>query len=162
MPETNQENIGNAEQKIFNPSVNQPEEQKDPFTVLASAISDLDRRLRILEERYTNLRQKMQLTDQNLLESERSFMKEVRTGNEDIVGLKRDVNDFSEKIVMFADEMGSTAKKKDLKIIEKYFELWTPGNFVTRNELREFLKLKKKDIESESEEDEESSSDSEE
>jgi hypothetical protein len=154
-------NINNAEQQIFNPSAqqqqdlqNQKDQQNaDPQAVLVGAISDLDRRLRTLEERYSNLRQKIQITDQNLIEGERTIMKDFRNSNTELLELNRNVNDFSEKILMFKDEMDSTAQKKDLKVIEKYLELWDPNNFVTRNELREFLKLKKGDIEPEEDED---------
>jgi len=110
---------------------------------LASMISDLDRRLRILEERYSNLRKKIQLTDHNLIESERSFGKELRNFNEDILKLKRNTNDFDEKIVIFDTEMQSVAQKTDLKVLEKYLAMWNPAMFVTRKELREFLKNKR-------------------
>ncbi len=107
---------------------------------LASMISDLDRRLRVLEERYGNLRKKIQLTDHNLIESEKSFGKELRNFNEDILKLKRNTNDFDEKIVIFDSEMQNTAQKTDLKVIEKYLAMWEPSMFVTRKELREYLK----------------------
>jgi predicted nucleic acid-binding Zn-ribbon protein len=106
-------------------------------------ISDLDRRLRILEERYSNLRKKIQLTDHNLIESEKSFGKELRTFNEDIMKLKRNTNEFDEKIVIFDTEMQNVAQKTDLKILEKYLAMWDPQMFVTRKELREYLKNKK-------------------
>jgi len=113
------------------------------FGSLSSIISDLDRRLRTLEERYSNLRKKVQLSDQNLIETERSFIGEMRTVNEDLMELKRTMNDFSEKIVVFGSELEHAAKKQDIKVLEKYLILWSPQNFVTRNELKEYLKNNK-------------------
>jgi predicted nucleic acid-binding Zn-ribbon protein len=110
---------------------------------LASMISDLDRRLRVLEERYSNLRKKIQLTDHNIIESEKSFGKELRNFNEDILKLKRNTNEFDEKIVIFDNEMQNVAQKNDLKVLEKYLAMWDPSMFVTRKELREYLKNKK-------------------
>jgi hypothetical protein len=49
------------------------------YAQIAGIISDLDRRLRVLEERYNNLRKRIQLTDQNVIESERAFGKELRS-----------------------------------------------------------------------------------
>jgi len=112
------------------------------YTQIANIISDLDRRLRILEERYGNLRKKIQLTDQNMIDAERSFGKELRGFNQEILELKRSVVDFDEKVVIFSGEMDITAQKTDLKILEKYLALWDPGTFVTRKELREYLKSK--------------------
>lgn len=106
---------------------------------MAAIITDLDRRLRVLEERYTNIRKKLQLTDQNILESERGFSKELKSINEDTLRLKKQVNDYSDKVYMFGDELNQTAKKTDLKVMEKYLILWDPKNFVTRKELKAYL-----------------------
>lgn len=111
---------------------------------IASIITDLDRRLRILEERYSNIRKKLQLTDQNILESERGFVKELKIINEDTLKLKKQVNDYAEKISIFDDEIRQAAKKTDVKLIEKYLDLWDPKNFVTRKELKEYLQQKEK------------------
>jgi predicted nucleic acid-binding Zn-ribbon protein len=113
------------------------------YTEIATIISDLDRRLRMLEERYGNLRKKLQLTDTNMIESERSFGKELKGFNEEILELKRTVADFDEKVVIFSGEMDSAAQKTDMKVIEKYLSIWDPNTFVTRKELREYLKSKK-------------------
>jgi hypothetical protein len=112
------------------------------YVQLAGLISDLDRRIRVLEERYNNIRKKIQLTDQNLLESEKSFSKELRSLNGESLDLKRTVNDFSDKLMMFSGEMSDTAKKADLMVVEKYLAMWNPVNFVTRKELREYLENK--------------------
>jgi predicted nucleic acid-binding Zn-ribbon protein len=109
---------------------------------ISSMISDLDRRLRILEERYGNLRKKIQLTDQNMIEAERSFGKELRGFSNEMLELKRSIVDFDEKVVIFGGEMDNVAQKTDLKIIEKYLAMWNPGMFVTRKELKEYLKSK--------------------
>jgi hypothetical protein len=112
------------------------------YSQIAGVISDLDRRLRVLEERYGNLRKKIQLTDQNLIESERAFGKELRGFNDDLLETKRSIADFDEKISIFGGEMGNVAQKTDLKVVEKYLAMWDPGMFVTRRELREYLKNK--------------------
>ncbi len=119
------------------------EEGGSDFSSLANLISDLDRRLRTLEERYSNLRKKIQLSDQSVIENERTFLKEIRGVNEEVLELKRTMNDFSEKILAFGAEMQGTAKKQDVKVIEKYLLFWSPQNFVTRNELREYLRANK-------------------
>lgn len=119
-----------------------PSGQTNPNQELILAIADLDRRLRVIEERYSTLRKKMQLTDQNLLDSERTFGKDVHTVNEDILNIKRQLHDFTDKILMFGSELEGTAKKTDLKVIEKYLALWSPTTFVTRSEVKDYLKSK--------------------
>ncbi len=121
-------------------SQTQPRGQNAEIEQIASIITDLDRRLRILEERYGNIRKKLQLTDQNIIESERGFVKDLKQVNEDTLKLKKQVNDYSEKISIFNDEVNQAAKRTDIKLIEKYLDLWDPKNFVTRKELKEYLK----------------------
>ena len=139
-----QMNSGNMQESQAPPDSAQDnanaEGQGGEFAQISGMISDLDRRLRILEERYSNLRKKMQLTDQNLIESEKSFNKEVRSFNDETMDLKRNIADFEEKVAIFSNEMSNVAKKTELKVIEKYLALWNPTTFVTRTELREYLK----------------------
>ncbi len=127
-------------------------EPQSDLEKVASLITDLDRRLRTLEERYSNLRKKLQLTDQNLIESERSFGKELRTFSDELLELKRNSNDFSEKTILFQNELENTAKKNDVKVLEKYLALWSPSTFVTRSELREYLNSPMRRIQPNSEE----------
>jgi hypothetical protein len=121
-------------------TLDQPEGQGSEYSQIAGLVSDLDRRLRILEERYSTLRKKLQLTDQNLIEADRSFGKELRGFSDELLGVRRNVADFDEKISIFGSELNSTATKTDLKIVEKYLNMWNPRMFVTRKELREYLK----------------------
>ncbi len=111
---------------------------QDPFADIAMMVSDVDRRLRVLEERYSILRKKLQLTDQNVLESERSFGKEVRQMSDTILEMKRTMHEFDEKTMQFSGELQQTAKKNDVKVIEKYLSLWNPSTFVTRSELKRY------------------------
>ncbi len=126
-------------------SMQQPQDksQNGEYSQIASIVSDLDRRLRMLEERYGNLRKKIQLTDENLIDSERSFGKELRGFNDDLLELKRSANDFSEKIMLFDTEMDNVASKTDVKVIEKYLAMWSPTMFVTRKELKDYLETRR-------------------
>lgn len=117
-------------------------EQQPEYAQIAGIISDLDRRLRTLEERFSNLRKKLQITDENLLDAERSFSKEIKVFNQESLELKKQVNEFSEKIGMLGNEMENVAQKSDLKVVEKYLDMWNPTNFVTRTELKAYLKSK--------------------
>ncbi|MGV8141377.1 MAG: hypothetical protein ACP5NW_02970 [Candidatus Woesearchaeota archaeon] len=118
----------------------QEDGQQSESSQIAGLVSDLDRRLRVLEERYGNLRKKLQLTDQNLIEADRSFIKEIRGFNDELLETKRSLSDFDEKISIFGNELDGTAKKTDLKILEKYLAMWNPKMFVTRKELREYIR----------------------
>jgi predicted nucleic acid-binding Zn-ribbon protein len=132
----NQQNMSTAMSSSGN------KDQQPEYAQVANIVSDLDRRLRTLEERYSNLRKKLQITDENLLDAERSFSKELRTFNQESLDVKKQVNEFSEKMGMLGNEMENVAQKSDLKVVEKYLDMWNPSNFVTRTELKAYLKSK--------------------
>ncbi|HYD03290.1 MAG TPA: hypothetical protein VEC16_03235 [Alphaproteobacteria bacterium] len=143
MPEQDMQMNPGMDQQMPGPQDNAQQDNQEAggneFAQISGMISDLDRRLRVLEERYSNLRKKMQLTDQNLIDSEKGFHKEVRVFNEEILDLKRNISDFDEKVTIFGNEMGNVANKTELKVIEKYLAMWNPTMFVTRKELRQYL-----------------------
>ena len=48
---------------------------------IAAEMNNIGRRLRVLEERYTSLRKKTQVTDQNMLNANKKVMTEVQAGH---------------------------------------------------------------------------------
>jgi hypothetical protein len=116
-----------------------PKEQETVFSNLSGAIKDMQRRITILEERYKNLRSKTQITDQNMLESERNYNTQAKEISEDIMEIKHSINELNEKVSLFNAEFENVAKKNDLRVIEKYVELWDPTQFV-RKKNKEKLK----------------------
>ncbi|MBI2129115.1 hypothetical protein HYU07_02655 [Candidatus Woesearchaeota archaeon] len=103
-------------------------------------ITGMNSRLRILEEGYINLRKKVQVSDQNMLSSNRKIAEEIKTINADIMDMKHEIADVKEKMLEVIKELKSSAKEEDVKVLEKYIELWQPLNFVTRNEVKKIVK----------------------
>ncbi|RJQ18226.1 hypothetical protein C4573_00705 [Candidatus Woesearchaeota archaeon] len=115
-------------------------EKNDPFSIISHNVNDLERRLRVLEERYTNLRKKTQITDQNMLENEKHLSKEIRGLTDSVSELKFQMQELAEKLAIFNSEFEHVAQKTDVQMIEKYLDLWQPMNFVTREELKKAKK----------------------
>jgi len=83
-----EQSMNHIERELANAQEGQPKDDgkgTNEYAQIASIISDLDRRLRVLEERYSNLRKKLQLTDQNMIESERGYAKELRSFNDELL-----------------------------------------------------------------------------
>ncbi len=106
---------------------------------LTSEVDSYTNRLRILEEHYGNLRRKSQLTDQNLLQTHKKLMEEIKIINTDMADLRREMQDIKEKVRMIIKELQEAAKKEDVNVLQKYINMWEPVNFVTRNELQKIL-----------------------
>jgi len=107
---------------------------------VAQEVTDMGRRLRTLEERYANLQSKTQLTEQNMISRNRHFTTEIKTLNSDVNEIKKEINEIKERVLSIINELKVTAKKEDVRILEKYINLWEPINFVTRNEVEDIVK----------------------
>lgn len=123
------------EMQQFRESIKRHEEAK----TLTRLLADVAAELRILEDRYTNLRKKNQLTDQALLETQRNFSKEKRLLNDDLTEAKMKLQELVEDIALMKSEFKDVVKQKDFKVIEKYLDMWEPLQFVTRKEVDELI-----------------------
>jgi len=106
---------------------------------ISNEMNNISRRLRVLEERYTNLRKKTQLTDQNMLHVDKKIISEIKVTNKDIDEIRKDIKDVKEKMILIIKDLKSCAKKEDVKVIEKYVNMWEPVQFVTLNQLKDVV-----------------------
>lgn len=113
---------------------------------ISNQLNNLSRRLRTLEERYTNLRKNTQLTDQNIIQFNKNFNREITTQASDINDLRREFDDLREKARLIVKELVGCAKSEDVKTLERYVNLWDPIHFVQRTEVEKIVEDKIKDI----------------
>ncbi len=116
--------------------------QEEQEILPATTITTISTRLKILEERYTILRKKSSVTDQNLIQVEKNQFNEFRLLNEDIIKLKIKLKGAMEKLELLTDEVQNFTDRREFTIIQKYLEYWEPMDFVTRKEINDFLRRK--------------------
>ncbi len=109
--------------------------QQQDLSSFSEDIGNLTRRLRVLEEGFTNIRRSLQVTEQNMLGKNKVFATEIRTLTSDINDVKKEINEVKEKIVEIVRELEETAKREEVKVLEKYINYWNPIKFVTQNEV---------------------------
>ena len=128
------------EQKIpESPNIMGKKQQSQEMDQVLLRVNDAITRLRILEERFLNLREKSQLTEENMLKSNKKMFGEFKSINEELALVKREVNDVKEKISLVIAEMRNYASKQDFRVLQKYIELWQPIQFVTREEVAKIV-----------------------
>jgi predicted RNase H-like nuclease (RuvC/YqgF family) len=136
---------------MANIGVNQTEQKKGIFSHpkqasgldlndVSEQMSNLSRRVRMLEESNTNFRKRFQVTEQNMLNKHRLFTTELKTIYSDINEIKKELIEIKDKVLMLIKELQSYAKKEDVKVLERYVNLWEPVNFVTQNEIKDIVK----------------------
>jgi hypothetical protein len=109
---------------------------------LMQELNVLGRRLRVLEEQYTNIRRKIQVTDQNMLTYHRKNVTELKTVNMDINELRRILDDMQNNLLLVIKELRLCAKKEEVSVLQKYINMWEPINFVSRKEVENIVEDK--------------------
>ncbi len=110
-----------------------------PFESVSKKVTTLGSRLRVIEERYTNLRKKIQLSDENLLEFEKDLTLEFKNLSSEFLDVKKTISSMNENLINMASELQHVVRQSEFKVIQKYVDIWQPMNFVTREELDKIL-----------------------
>ena len=114
-------------------------QQFDPKS-LSEDINNASRRLRTLEEGFTNLRRTLQVTEHNMLEKNKLFSTDIRALTSDINDIRKEIDEIKEKVIDIVGELEQTAKREEVKVLEKYINFWNPVKFVTQNEVEAIVK----------------------
>jgi hypothetical protein len=117
------------------------------FERISKDVNTIGANLRILEERYSLMRNKSQVTEESMIDLEKDLSKDLKMLNEDITDLKHELKDIIDKLRLIDAEMKNLTKKEDFKVVERYLDMWQPMEFVTRNELDRLIEEKKKEAE---------------
>lgn len=112
----------------------------DNVSALSSELSSVNRRVRVLEERYTNLRRKSQVTEHNMLTTNKKLMTDIKTLTTEIDEIKKEMDIVKSTLRQIIEELKKTAKKEEVKMLEKYINLWEPIKFITHNEIEKIVK----------------------
>ncbi|MBW2997508.1 hypothetical protein KY349_04175 [Candidatus Woesearchaeota archaeon] len=107
---------------------------------LAGELNNIGRRLMVLEERYTNIRKKTQVTDQNMLNNNKKVMTEIQTTHEEMDELRKQITDIVDKMKIIVRELKECAKRQDVAVLQKYINIWEPVNFITREGATKMIK----------------------
>jgi hypothetical protein len=132
------EGMANAFGDGFN-VLNRPGDEQVDTGDVSGLVKDLMRRVRVLEERYSSIRKNIQVNEQNMLSINKSLMTEMRTINMEITDLKQSIHTIREELQLMVRELKETVKKDEIKVLEKYIQLWEPLNFVSHDEMERYI-----------------------
>ena len=107
---------------------------------LAEDMTRLTARLKITEERYSELRKKLLLIEQNMLSHHKKEMNEIKLLNSDITEINSRINLIEDRILMIVKELKLAAKREDIAVMKKYVELWNPMRFATKEQVENIVR----------------------
>ena len=116
-----------------------PEQQPD-LSSFSEDIGNLSRRLRLLEESFTNMRRTVEVLEQNMLSKNKLFATEIKTINSDMVDIKQEIAEIKNRMLEMINELRECAKRDELKVLEKYINFWSPVKYVTQNDVEDIVK----------------------
>jgi chromosome segregation ATPase len=117
-----------------------PKPHEEQKSKVSEDMAELTRRLRTIEERYNTMQTKSQFIEHNMLSYHKQALGETKTLNSDVREVKRELAEIKDKILALIKEIQLSAKKDEIKILERYINMWEPVNFVTRNEVADIIK----------------------
>ncbi|MBW2970335.1 hypothetical protein KY309_02400 [Candidatus Woesearchaeota archaeon] len=134
-----------AKKGLFGPKTPPPPETS-PAT---EQINLLTARLRVGEERYSELRKKFLVVEQNMLSNHKKAMAEIKALQTELNEMKRTIQAVEDKIITIIKELRLTARKEDIDVMKKYLDIWDPVKFVTSEQVEKIIddKLGKKEKE---------------
>ena len=109
-------------------------------TELMDRINSLSRRIRTIEERYTTLLSRNQLTDQNMLSNNKKLNSEIKTINMELSEMKSELGHLKETNTLIIQDLRECARKEDIEVLEKYLKLWEPVRFVTQSQVENIVR----------------------
>ncbi len=107
---------------------------------ISQSLGEAERRLRGVEEKYSNLERRSQVTEENMLSSNRKIKAEIKILGSEVSGLKAEAAETMEKLKSLVRELDGFARVEDVDVIRKYLNLLEPLGFVTQNEVERLVK----------------------
>jgi len=111
-----------------------------PSPELQHKLNTIAARLRISEERYTELRKKLLMIERNMLLHNKKLLAETKTLNSETSELRHMVHQLEDRILTIIKELKLLARREDIDVMKKYIEIWDPTRFVTRKSVERMIK----------------------
>jgi hypothetical protein len=117
-----------------------PSPKRSPeMNAVINSLAEVSSNIRILEDRYTNLRKKMQLTEQSLLDLQKNSFRERKLLTDELTETKLKLQELLDDLNTMKGELKDTVKHNDLKVLDRYLDMWEPLQFVSRKEVEAAL-----------------------
>ena len=113
--------------------------QAPEFSDVNEDMNTLSRRLRLLEEGFANLRRFFQITEENIIAKNKHYSAEIKTISSDIMEIRKEMQELRDKLGLVIRELQTVARREEVKVLEKYINLWNPIRFVTHNEVESII-----------------------
>ncbi len=117
-----------------------------PHDDALAQVRDLMGRVRTLEDSLANIRKKIQITDSNLISRSKQLDTEIKVSYTDIKEIRRDLIELKDRVALMFKELKLRATTDDVKVLQRYIDMWEPVKFVTKNEIDAIVEEKVREM----------------
>ena len=110
---------------------------------ISQVLSDIVNRIRSLESKYNVLGERMLIVNENMISQFKKNKGEARVTSQEIKDIKAELFQTRGSFMDLTKQMEFFATKENIKVLEKYINLWDPFKFVTEKELEKKLEILK-------------------
>ncbi|MDD5650575.1 MAG: hypothetical protein PHF86_09200 [Candidatus Nanoarchaeia archaeon] len=113
-------------------------------TDASNVLIDINTRIRVLEEKNNQLRERLLVTNQNMIEEYKRMIQEMRTITSDVKEMREDIENSREMIKHIIKESTNFARRDSVLVLEKYINMWNPMKFTTEEDVVKIIDFRKK------------------
>ncbi len=111
-------------------------------TLVMQQLRELTRRIRTLEEQMSLTRKKLDVFNQNMLNTFQKDKEMIERQRTEIRQFQKDILELQDMMRKLVKDINSFAKREELLKLEKYVDFWHPIKFVTYDGLEKLVKKK--------------------
>lgn len=107
---------------------------------LQSRIFKLNRRLRMIEESLSRYKKKVKVLDKDLVRKEDKLQGKIDKLKKRVDELEDSLEDTKSAVKRVLRHLDSFARKRDVKSLEKYVDLFDPTRYLTEKEVKRLIR----------------------
>jgi len=105
-------------------------------TRVGTQIADIAGRVKVVEERIDTLRTHIGLIDKSSIEKHKTVIAKINDLQDSMRSLRSDLDEVKEFSERVAKRMEALASKEQVKVIERYVDMWQPLKYIKNSELK--------------------------
>jgi seryl-tRNA synthetase len=106
---------------------------------IVNKIGLLNDRMRLIEERSHQNREKIRVVEENLVIKFKDLREDVKRLNLEVDDLRKNSSDLTKTIQRIIRDLSKTAKLSDVNVIEKVIEFFDPTRYLTEKDINRII-----------------------
>ncbi len=103
-------------------------------------LSDISARVKLVEQQLQTIRNHLEVVDSSVIEKHKTLISEIRKTEDDMRNLRADMDKVKGLSERLAKRLEAFATKEEVKVLERYVNMWQPMNYMSKQETEKLVK----------------------